>query len=314
MDEAWGNAETGLIDGLREFQKQQLDSASLRSSTVFYPFGGPDSLNLTVLFPQSPVYVIVGLEPAGTLPGVAKIEKADLATYLSQTRATTASVLGRSFFITREMDRQFRGQITDGLMVPILHLLVRTHHTILGFRYVRIDEQNQVIERATTYKAPGRFGNKGVEIEFKTDSDRSVHKLYYFAVNLSNERLRENAPFQAYMSHLNHPTTFFKATSYMMHRANFSLIRDLVLSDSGAILQDDSGIPFRFFRHDSWNVELYGEYTQPYGSFRWLAQPELRKAYQASGPKPLPMRIGYGYSKVASNLLLATRTPRISTR
>jgi hypothetical protein len=314
MDEDWGNAEFGLIGGLREFQKQQLDSSALRNSTVFYPFGGPDALNLTVLFPQSPVYVIVGLEPAGTLPGVAQIQKTDLAKYLSETRATTASVLGRSFFITREMDRQFRGQITDGLMVPILHLLVRTRHTILGFRYVRIDERNQVIERATSYRAPGRFGNKGVEIEFKTDSDQTTHKLFYFAVNLSNERLRENAPFQQYLSHLSTPTTFFKATSYMTHRANFSLIRDLVLSNSGAILQDDSGIPYRFFRPGGWTVELYGDYTRPYGSFRWLEQPELRKAYQASGPKPLPMRIGYGYSQVASNLLLATRTSRISTR
>ncbi len=314
MDEAWGAAESGLIGGLREFQKQQLDSIALRNSTVFYPFGGPDALSVTVLFPQRPLYVIVGLEPAGTLPGIAQIQKADLAKYLSQTRATTESVLGRSFFITREMDRQFRGQITDGLMLPILHLLVRTHHTILSFRYVRIDEQNQVIERATSYRAPGRFGNKGVEIEFKTDSDQTTHKLYYFAVNLSNERLRENTPFQAYLSHLNMPTTFFKATSYMTHRANFSLIRELVLSSSGAILQDDSGIPYRFFGPDRWSVELYGEYTRPYGSFRWLEQPELRKAYKASDPKPLPMRIGYGYSKVASNLLLATKTSRISTR
>jgi hypothetical protein len=191
-------------------------------------------------------------------------------------------------------------------------LLVRTHHTILGFRYVRINEQNQIIERATSYKAPGRFGNKGVEIEFKTDSDQSRHTLYYFAVNLSNERLRENAPFRAYISRLNAPTTFFKATSYMTHRADFSMIRDLVLSNSGAILQDDSGIPYRYFRPDWWSVELYGDYTRPYGSFRWLEQPELRRAYRASGPKPLPMRIGYGYSKVVSNLLLATRTQKLS--
>ena len=39
----------------------------------------------------------------------------------------------------------------------------------------------------------------------------------------------------------------FKSTSYMLHRKEFSLIRNLVLDNSAAILQDDSGIPYRLF-------------------------------------------------------------------
>ena len=93
------------------------------------------------------MYVIVGLEPAGTLPTAEQLAKKDMARYLGGLRETTASVLGRSFFITREMDRQFRGQVTDGLLVPILHLLTRTQHTVLGFRYVRLDDEGRVIGR-----------------------------------------------------------------------------------------------------------------------------------------------------------------------
>ena len=63
-----------------------------------------------------------------------------------------ASELGRSFFITRQMDRQFRGQVTDGLLAPILQLLVRSGHTVLGFRYVRLDDAGQVIDRAPDYQ------------------------------------------------------------------------------------------------------------------------------------------------------------------
>jgi len=43
-------------------------------------------------------------------------------------------------------------------------------------------------------------------------------------------------------------TSYFKATSYMTHKAQFSMIRDQVLAKSDAILQDDSGIPYRFFQ------------------------------------------------------------------
>jgi len=311
LDESWQKAEDSLISGLQDFQKNELSETALRSSPVFYPFGGPDALTLVLCFPQSPTYVMVALEPAGTLPHLAQIEKKDVSKYLVEIRDTVASELGRSFFVTRQMDRQLRGQITDGVLLPILHLLVRTHNTILGFRYVRLDEQGQVIDRAAGYKAPTRYGNKGVEIEF-TNSNGSTHKLYYFSVNISDERLKENTPFQAYLSRLKGTTTLLKATSYMTHRPEFSLIRNQILTNSSAILQDDSGIPYRYFKPDAWKVQLYGDYSRPYGSFRWLEQPDLRKAYESSGPKPLSLHVGYGYRRINSNLLLARQTSLVA--
>lgn len=307
LDEAWSKADAQLIHELREFQQSELSDPALRKVPVFYPFGGPDALTMTLDFPDNPVYVMVGLEPSGTLPSAPKIEKKNLPEYLAGIRATVASELGRSFFITRQMDRQFRGQVTDGLIVPILHLLVRTGHTILGYRYVRLDDQGNVIERPADYHTPGRIGNKGIEIEFRTDSGGSTHKLYYFTVNLSDQRLKEDPQFLMYLQHRKGFATLLKATSYMTHRPEFSIIRNSILENSSAVLQDDSGIPYRYFDNASWNVQLYGQYQRPYGSFRWLEQPTLRKAYESGNAKPLSLRIGYGYSKIASNLLLAKR-------
>ena len=139
------------------------------------------------------------------------------------------SELVRSFFITRQMDSQFRGQVTDGLCLPILELLVRSGHTILGFRYVRLDDSGKILERAANYRAPGRFGNKGLEIEFRRDIDQSVHKLFYFSANLSDDYLRENRSFLSFLPTLQGCTTFLKATSYMLHQQGFSLIRKEVL-------------------------------------------------------------------------------------
>jgi hypothetical protein len=303
---AWGKAKTALIDKLSAFSKQEL-SDSAWASPVFYPFGGPDALTVTQFFPRSPVFMIVALEPAGTLPSIAEMNKLDSQKYLAETRDTMSSVLGKSFFITRDMDKQFRGQITDGLLLPILQLLVRTQHQILGFRHVRLDENGEIIERAVNYEAPMRYGNKGVEVEFKTEADASVHTLYYFSVNLANDRLAENKPFLTYMSRLKGVTTLLKATSYMPHHKEFSTIREGILAASANILQDDSGLPYASFPAEDWNVQLYGEYTKPYGSFAWLEQPSLRTAYSEPGVKPLALRLGYGYGKVGSNLLMARR-------
>ena len=303
----WSRAEDQLLVGVRKFQMDELNSSAFQSRTVFYPFSGPDAMTVTNYFPHNAVYVMVALEPAGTLPTIEKISKHDLAGYLAAMRGTTADELGRSFFVTRQMDRQFRGQVTDGLLVPILQLLVRTGHTVQGFRYVRLDETGQFIERTVDYKAPTRYGNKGLEIDFQTDADSSVHKLYYLSVNLSDDRLRENTPFQTYLSRLTQTVSMLKATSYMTHQPGFSMIRQALLKNSYAILQDDSGLPYKAFDRAQWNVQLYGDYIKPYGSFGWLEQPDLRTAYQTLSPKPLPMHVGYGYRKITSNLQLAIR-------
>ncbi|HTB16319.1 MAG TPA: hypothetical protein VK752_32350 [Bryobacteraceae bacterium] len=307
VDAAWHKADGELLQGLREFQARELKSAPMTAGPVFYPFSGPDALMATEYFPQSPVYVFAALEPAGTLPSEDSIGQKDLPEYLAAMRTTMASELGRSFFITRQMDQQFRGQVTDGLLLPILQLLVRTDHTVLGFRYVRLDENGKIIDRTLDYHASTRYGNKGVEVEFRTDADQSLHQLYYFSVNLSDERLRENTPFQTFLQSLKGATTMFKSTSYMLHRREFSMIRNLVLQNSAAVLQDDSGIPYRWFGADLWKVQLYGDYERPYGSFKYMEQADLRNAYKQPGTKPLPMHVGYGYKKITSNLLLAKR-------
>jgi len=307
VDAAWRQAENEQLSGLRKFQADELSAPALQSATVFYPFSGPDSLTATLYFPHNPLYVMVALEPAGTLPTTSQLFAKQTPEYLNAIRESMASELGRSFFITRQMDHQFRGQITDGLLVPILQLLARLGDTIVGFRYVRLDETGQVIDRAPGYHAPTRYGNKGVEIEFRNGSASSLHRLFYFSVNLSNDRLRENTPFQLYLSRLTGTVSMLKATSYMPHQPGFSMMRDALLRNSDAILQDDSGLPFKYFAKDQWKLQLYGEYTRPYGSFRWEEQADLREAYQAAGAKPLPMHVGYGFRRITSNLQLARR-------
>ena len=294
-----------MLAPARAFQEQTL--ASISSPRLFYPFSGPDSLMATTFFPHARVYVMVGLEPAGTLPDPARLARQDLARFLARERVTMESELGRSFFVTRQMDRQFRGQVTDGLTQPILHLLVRTRHTILGLRYVRLDDAGSLVARAADYHAPGIIGNKGIEIDFRSDADGSLHKLVYLSVNLSDSRLRDDPQFAAFVAGLKGAATFLKATSYMLHKPEFSIVRGQILSLSSAVLQDDSGVPYRLYAPPAWRVQLFGDYVRPYGSFRWLEQPDLRRAYRTASPQPLAFRIGYGYGRAPSNLLLAVR-------
>jgi len=313
MNAGWAEASKTRIEGLTEFQRNELNRRELDLLPVFYPFGGPDALTATTYFPHNAMYVLVGLEPAGTLPTFSEIaKKKDLTAYLQGLRASLTSEVGHSFFVTKEMDREYRGQIVDGVLVPILDLLVRSGHTILGYRYIRLDEHGKIVARPANFHGPGKIGNKAIDIEFRTDADASVHRILYFSVNLSDARLRNDPQFLAYLSGLKNTMTLLKATSYMPHHRDFTMIRDAILSRSAAILQDDSGIPFHFFTTDRWDVKLYGGYTRPYGSFRWMEQADLRKAYVEKTPHQLPMAVGYGYRRIPSNLQLALRRSTIA--
>lgn len=310
-DAAWSRIDKDTLTPIRQFARQELSSVP-ESLPVFYPFSGPDALIITTFFPRNRTYIMVGLEPAGTLPRAADLDRDDFAALLSRMRTTVASELSRSFFITRQMDRQFRGQVTDGLTLPILQLLVRNRHTILGVRYVRIGDDGKLVERTIESRDNNKYSNKGVEIDFKSDLDQSTHKLFYFSVNLSDVKLRTNEGFPRFVADLKHVATYFKATSYMVHRKEFSIIRDQVLSVSSAILQDDSGIPYHYLAAPKWKVQLYGQYTRPIGDFRWLQQKDMQAAYQEVGVKPLAFRIGYGFGAKPSNLQLAIRTEPVA--
>jgi hypothetical protein len=316
LDKMWGKTESQSLTAMRNFQAKELSSDAIKKSTLFYPFSGPDALMMNVFFPNNSTYVMVGLEPPGTLPTPASFrKKKDLSTQLAAERNTVNDVLGRSFFITQYMDRQFRGQVTDGLFQPIIHLLVRTNHTILGFRYVRIGENGKVVDRpAVTPPDAPKMANRGVEVDFVDNSTQAVHRLYYFSTNIADDHLKDNQEFGTFVSQLKGMTTYFKATSYMTHRPEFSIIRDLVLTGSSTILQDDSGLPYKLYTDPPWRVQLYGNYDKPIRPFKWLEQKDLRTAYQTGNPKPLSFHIGYGVAQLPSNLLLASRVEPPSTQ
>jgi hypothetical protein len=246
----------------------------------------------------------VGLEPPGTLPRWTQFHTEPLPNTLDRIRSTTVSLLSRSFFITAEMDRQLRGQITDGVLPVVLVQLVRSGHKVNGFEFVTLDEDGQIRPR----EEKDGHTNRGVAISFEGEADHQPRQLIYLSVNLATDRLSKNKGFLAYVSKLPRVTTFFKATSYMPHQPAFSLLRETVLKISGAVVQDDSGIPFKYFETSAWRVQLYGDYERPYGSFRYLEQKDLRLAYsKRTGVRKLTFPIGYGYKRAPSNLLVARR-------
>ncbi|MEY4571533.1 MAG: hypothetical protein RLZ10_744, partial [Bacteroidota bacterium] len=84
---------------------------------------------------------------------------------------------------------------------------------------------------------------------------------------------------------------------------DFTTIRDLIVANTYSIMQDDTGVPYRFFEPSKWNFRHYGSYTQPIALFSGRGQVDLRNAVKGI-EKPISFRYGYNDPP---NIMIATR-------
>jgi hypothetical protein len=295
---------------MQEFARTELSRREDLACPVFYPFSGADALTMLTFFPGRKLYVMAALEPPGRVPLARDLPADSLPRLLPPLASTLESLLHKSFFVTREMDRQLRGQATDGVAQPLLIQLARAGYVITGHDYVTLDPRGRPAPRPQDVRRAQSGHNRGLHLDLLHPGGGSPAGLYYFSLNLDDAHMRRNPEFAKFISSLGPVCTMLKATSYMLHDENFSRIRSLILEDSALILQDDTGIPWRLLSSARFDVQLYGDYEKPYGkSFQFRLQRDLRAAYEdpQRRVKPLRFRIGYGAGRVTSNLQIARR-------
>lgn len=286
------------------FRDSELREINKEAKTVFYPFSGPDFLHSNLFFPNATEYILIGLEKVGELPDMRTLKNDSLmAHYISYINRSLRDVLSLSFFITKKMKTDFKNNHLEGLLPALMVFVVRSEHVVLDIRFFNIGSDG-----AKTYLAKGFNGQStGVEITFK-DNNNIVKNLTYLSVNLADGELKKDGPTFRYLSGIGKKVTYLKAASYLMHNNYFGAIRDYILKTSFAVLQDDSGIPYRFFASKEWSKKLYGSYSSPIGLFAGKRQKDLAIAYERPDIiKTLDFGIGYKHRKGSSNLMLAVK-------
>ena len=305
QDKSWAKYRTTHTDRMSRWAATELDSVRQNSPTLFYPFSGPDFLNAFTLFPDSKTYVLLGLEPVGNVPGRATLDNPAL---FPAVKASLWSVLNFSFFRTNDMAVDLKPVNLDGVVPLLMLFAARTGNHLLAVRPVQLDAQGQLHEVSDTTRAPRSKVIPGAELRLQA-ADGSQKTIYYFSADLSDWKLGTKAAPLRYVRSLGPLTTYVKSATYLMHKSYFSKIRNLILTQSQYILQDDSGIGMKYFPKSDWQFTYYGTYRRPINLFAKQYQPELTAAYHDSlrQARPLPFGTGYNWRQTDSNLLLARR-------
>ena len=258
-----------------------------------------------MFLPSRSTYVLSALEPVGQIPLITEASRRSLSTGLAGLRASLSTVLNYSFFITKKMRSNLSATTFRGTL-PILYIfLARSGKTIQDVSLVAINPDGTLVPAA---EDGGQATAPGVKIVF-SGSDGKPQTLYYFRTDISDDGVKKSG-FLKWAEGLGKVDSFIKSASYLPHSDNFSKIREFLLNQSQSLVQDDSGIPLRFFKPDEWRLRPYGRYLGPIGEFPGRYQRNLNDLFHKSNAPRIDFGLGYRWRPNESNLLLADKKPK----
>lgn len=297
FDQAWTRLEQQQLSKIRVWAPLFLGSAYQDNGTMFYMFSGPDFLYANAFFPNASTYILCGTEPIGPVPNIQAIPPQVLPLALGNLRKSLESLLNWSFFITKNMKLDLNQTQLNGTL-PILYVFIaRAGYAIDSVELVGLDPSGNFI-------ASGKASAQGVKIVF-SGADGISRTLYYFTTDLGNDGIKSHPGFMKFCQRQGMGVSLIKAASYLMHEESFSRVRDFLLTQSKVILQDDSGIPRRFF-NEKWNIRYCGNFVGPIEIFKKYQQPDLAQWYVTSAPAPLHFSFGYQWQPGRASLMIAT--------
>lgn len=306
MDCTWIGFEKKHLRPMRAWAATEIGSSQTVEGTVFYPFSGPDAVNMFAFFPQAKNYLLIALEPVGSLP-ILKPGKNE--GFYNGLELAISELLQFNFFFTKVMEEDLVKQELDGVLPLLLYFMGRENFKVLDVKYWLMPSDGNIIEK------PVRGGEKltgngipGVKIVFQRQEGEPEQTLHYFSFNLSNASWRSHPKFIKFLKDFSPYRTFVKAASYLMFKPHFSEIRQFILERSQMVLQTDEGIPLKYFNGENWDCRFYGKYSCPIKLFANCFQPDLAETYRnGQSIAPLPFGIGYHHRRNASNLMIVSR-------
>ena len=304
MEAQWKPVRSRL-DTIEKWRDQEVRQKELAGRTLLYPFSGPDFLNAWALYPNHGKYMFFSLERPGVLPDLEKMSAKEFEAMLRDVRNAFNEIFQRNYFITSYMGKQLTTPHLKGT-VPI----IATMMALNGLRIAKVEAVDPFPELTKAYEEPkaNRPGKimRSAKITFLSATNRA-HELSYFSLDATDRALVYYPDFLDWVGRNRPASALVKSASYLMHDNQFSKTRDMVLASADILVQDDTGVPYRYIKQANWNVKLYGKYHKPIKPMEWGYQNDLAKAFQDVKGEPLPFPFGYHWKGQESGLILASR-------
>jgi hypothetical protein len=297
IEQTWTRYNQQQHAKVEAFRDQWLPAEVHRGRDLLYPFAGADFLYADLFFPDASNIYMFGLEPLGEIPGREQLNRA----YYQGVVRATEDLLRLTFFRTKAMREDFR----DNGTVPLLcYFIVHRGHSIRDITYLRLDDTGIPYQSAPAEAT-------GARIAFLDAKQARMRYLWYWRGDLSNHAFASTPGFKRYIAELPPANLYMKAASYLCHHQGFADACTLFRDRAELSLQEDSGMPLRFFPEQDWSQRFFGQYRDPIAIFTdrlYRQNNALKQAFAtAEQVHELTFPLGYHASARADNLMLALR-------
>lgn len=306
-DDKWKILDERIGGRIAAWVKENPKNVNAEPNTLFYPFAGGDFYYANLFFPKQDTVIMLGLEPGGSIFNPENVADSTLIQYYSNLEHTMFFPHRLGFFRTKSMANDFNRGPLNGTIHTVLFYMARFNYNIHYISHFNLDKDGNETEIADGAKPEKNLKRTAYKIGFSTEKNGAVKELIYISYDASDAYLKSHTGLMGYLEKRKKVVTFFKAASYLMHEEYFSTIRNYVKTHTVRLMQDDSGLPYKFMVDNGFNVSLLGEYTRTIKLFAGRFQPDLKKAYEEAKPAKLPFMIGYNAEFHECNLQSAVK-------
>ena len=281
-------------------------NAKSDTTSVFYPFSGGDFLHVNSLYPNANHYVMMAQESVGSIPDLTKMDKVQTKEYIKAADFILRDIYAKSYFITMNMIKDTKSSPVNGMLPVLLWSVSKTGHTVTAVEELTVDENGK--KSYSPFKV-GANSAKAVRISFGNPEKGILKTLTYYSCDISNSGIEKDKALAATLKAIPPSNCFVKSASYLMHYETFTTIKNTVLDKAIYLVQDDTGIPYKFFDKTKFKMELYGNYVKPVSDFSAnLYQKDMVEAYKTKEfMGTLPFSLGYHWQTKDQNQIIAIK-------
>jgi hypothetical protein len=313
VDTSWNKMVKNRLSKMSAWETATLSKSVNDSLPLFYPFSGPDFLHANYLYPHTKEFMLGALESIISIPSLDSMKAPIRAKFLDSLNHSLRDIFNKSYFITTHMQKDMKK--IRGVLPPLYFFIERSGHEMLEQKFITIDSAGN--EKEVKHNQIHWQKVPGIKLVFRHRETHQIKTLYYFNLDISNSGLKKKPQFVKFVLKRVPYNTFVKSASYLMHNPVFSDMRDLILTHSQSLFQDDTGIAWKDIkRRMDVNTVFFGEYIRPVKDFGdYTFQRDLDSAYKASPNKQdLPFSLGYHWETKKQNYMLITKTGKISAQ